>query len=111
MRQSHTAVLARNEVWEGSVATEPYEVAWASEAVFFLRALEPVEEVHRVSLDVQISPDGIHWCSHGAVLSVSGDPQVPSSVPVRDFGGWLRLVGEVPEGMSLKVIAYLALKE
>ena len=46
MRQSHTAVLERNVVWAGSFETEPYEAAWASEAVFFVRTLEsrgPVE--------------------------------------------------------------------
>lgn len=111
MRQSHTAVLARNETWTGRVATEPYEVAWASEAIFFFRVLEPVDVPDDLSLDVQISPDGLHWCDHGSVLDVGGEPQTPSFVSVHDFGGWLRLAGNVPAGTSLKVIVYLALKE
>lgn len=111
MRQSHTAVLARNETWSGSVATEPYEVAWASEAIFFLRPLERAEVPSDVTLAVQISPDGIHWCEHGARLAVDGDPLTPSSVQLRDFGGWLRLSGTLPDGLALKVVVYLSLKE
>ncbi len=39
MRESQTIVIARNEEWRGAFATEPCEVAWASEAVFFIRTL------------------------------------------------------------------------
>ena len=111
MRQSHTAVLARNEMWSGEVATEPYEVAWASEATFFFRPLEEVAVPTGLTLAVQISPDGLYWCDHGAVLPLTGDPKVPSFVSLRDFAGWLRLKGELPEGVSLKALAYLMLKE
>jgi hypothetical protein len=111
MRQSHTAVLARNELWRGAVATEPFEVAWASEAIFFVRVLEPVDFPPGTRLSVEISPDGMHWCDHGTSLALSGDPSRPASVTVTAFGGWLRLSGEVPEGCAAKVIAYLALKE
>jgi len=111
MRQSHTAILARNETWTGEVETEPYEVAWASEAIFFFRSLQPTALPEDLVLDVQISPDGIHWCNHGARLTLRGDPKSPSGVQVRDFGGWLRLNGELPDGLSLKVLVYLSLKE
>lgn len=111
MRQSHTAVLARNETWKGSVATEPFEAAWASEAIFFFRPLEAVAVPDDVKLSVQISPDGIHWCDHGTALALSGDPNVPSSVQVRNFGGWLRVCGELPEGLVVKALVYLSLKE
>lgn len=111
MRESHTAVLARNELWQGRVATEPYEAAWASEAIFFVRALEPASLPTDTWLQVQISPDGMRWCDHGARLRLTGDPEVPASASVERFGTWLRLAGELPTGTSLKVIAYLALKE
>ena len=39
LRRSYTAVVERNALWQGEFATEPYEAAWASEAIFFVRAL------------------------------------------------------------------------
>jgi hypothetical protein len=110
MRQSHTAVLARNEVWSGEVATEPYEVAWALEAIVFVRALERAELPSGTGVRVQISPDGMHWCDEGSMLSLSGDPEVPAFVRVGHFGGWLRLAGTLAGGSAVKVIAYLVLK-
>ena len=110
MRQSHTAVLARNETWSGEVATEPYEVAWASEAIVFLRVLEPAEVPYGVTLRVQISPDGMRWCDEGSVVALGGDPDVPTFVRVTHFGGWLRLTGSLADGVVAKVVAYLALK-
>lgn len=111
MRQSHTAVLARNEIWTASFETEPYEVAWASEAMFFLRALEPaslpVDSVARV----QVSPDGIHWCDEGTFVPLPTSPKVPTFARVRRFGGWLRLVGGITAGGSVNIVAYLTLKE
>ena len=40
LRRSYTAVVERNREWRGLFATEPYEAAWASEAIFFIRALD-----------------------------------------------------------------------
>ena len=111
MRQSHTAVIARNELWTGAVETEPYEVAWATEATFFFRALAAVDIPEVVTLKVQISPDGLYWCDHGSELRLSGDPQRPSFIALRDFAGWLRVAGELPEGVSVKALLYLMLKE
>lgn len=111
MRQSHTAVIARNEVWEGEVATEPYEVAWASEAIFFLRLLDGSPAPSLVELSVQVSPDGLYWCDHGAKLRLTAGSEGPEHVGVKVFGGWLRLSGTLPSDTRIKVITYLALKE
>lgn len=111
MRQSHTAVLARDELWEGPFATEPYEVAWAREATFFLRVLDPYPDGGGVEARVQISPDGMRWCEEGTTLTLPTDPDTPTFARVRHFGGWLRLCGSVPEGAGARVIAYLVLKE
>ena len=35
-----TAVVARNEIWTGDAATEPYEAGWAKEAIPHLMAGE-----------------------------------------------------------------------
>ena len=53
MRQSHTAVVERNQLWEGDFATEPYEVGWSHEAIFFVQILR-AEETPIVSARVQI---------------------------------------------------------
>lgn len=111
MRQSHTAVLARNERWEGAFETEPYETAWASEAIFFVRILHRTEGVTSARVRVQVSPDGVHWCDEGTVLELSEDPEVPAFARIRHFGGWLRLTGEMPAGVAPKVLVYLSLKE
>jgi len=110
MRQSYTAVIERNEVWQGSFATEPYEVAWAGEAIFFVRALAMEEINGSVSAQVQISPDGIHWCEEGSQLFLPAEPGL-TFCRVSHFGGWLRLAGQLPDGVTMKVIVYLSLKE
>jgi hypothetical protein len=110
MRQSYTAVIERNVEWQGDFATEPYEAAWASEAIFFVRALEVAGKVVAARpARVQISPDGMHWCNEGSALLLPDEPGV-TFCRVSHFGGWLRLVGELPEGARLKVIVYLSLK-
>jgi len=111
MRNAYTAVIARGELWEGSVQTEPYEAAWAAEAVFFVRVLEVTGQGNSAAVArVQISPDGMHWVDEGATLMIS--PQVESLdfARVTNFGGWLRLAVTVPEGQGVKVVATLALK-
>ena len=55
MQQSHTAVVERNTLWEGEFVTEPYEVGWSHEAIFFVRILR-AEERPTVKARVQISP-------------------------------------------------------
>lgn len=110
IRESYTAVVERNRVWTGSFATEPYEAAWASEAIFFVRTLEASGMPDPVQARVQISPDGMRWCDEGMLLSLPGEPDGLAFVRVSHFGGWLRLAGELPAGAQLKIIVYLALK-
>ncbi len=110
MRQSHTAVVERNQLWEGDFATEPYEVGWSHEAIFFVRILR-AEESPTVSARVQISPDGIHWCDEGSRLNfvVQHALDKPSFVRVSHYGGWLRLAGTVKDG-RVWALVHLALK-
>lgn len=110
MRESQTIVLERNTLWEGAFATEPCEVAWASEAIFFIRTLEVDGVQPSDAASVQLSPDGIHWCDEGDIIRL---PMVADLTyhRVSCFGGWLRLSGVLPPGARMKVIVYLALKE
>ncbi|GIV79200.1 hypothetical protein FKZ61_005650 [Litorilinea aerophila] len=111
MRQSHTAVVARNEEWQGEFALEPYEAAWATEALYFVRALAASGPLADATARVQISPDGIHWCDEGTQLPLPSQEEELTFCRVRHFGGWLRAVGTLPDGARLKVMVYLVLKE
>ena len=110
MRQSHTAVVERNQIWEGDFATEPYEAGWSHEAIFFVQILR-AEESPIVSARVQISPDGIHWCDEGSRLNFVAQHALdkPSFVRVSHYGGWLRLAGTVENG-RVWALVHLALK-
>jgi hypothetical protein len=109
MNESYTAVVARNDEWSSDFATEPYETAWATEAIFFVRVLQSEGLSTHVIANVQISPDGMHWVNEGSTMDISTREAV-SMVKVAHFGGWLRLAGTTPAGTKLKVMAYLALK-
>jgi len=110
MRQSHTAVLELEVPWSGRFETEPYEAAWASEAIFFVRVVESSGAVETAEARVQISPDGMRWCDEGTRFGlVDGEAEVTFG-RVANFGTYLRLVGALPEGGSMKVTVYLALK-
>jgi len=109
MQESHTAVIERNITWQGPFATEPYETAWASEAIFFVRTLAAEQLPPGTVARVQISPDGMHWCDEGSTLTLPTSAGI-GFARVRHFGGWLRLVGEVPAGANVTVIVYLVLK-
>ena len=110
MRQSQTAVLERNVTWTDDFKTEPYETSWAGEALFFVRALEVDDLPTGAAAKVQISPDGMHWCDEGSKLILPQANDV-AFCRVSHFGGWLRLMGQLPDGALMKVIVYLSLKE
>jgi hypothetical protein len=110
MRQSFTAVVERNVTWQGDFALEPYEAAWATEAIYFVRVLEATGIPQDALARVQISPDGIHWCDEGTSVPLASAAGV-TFARVSHFGGWLRLVGKLPDGAKLTVIVYLTLKE
>lgn len=111
MRQNHTAVVERNVTWQGAFETEPYEAAWASEAIFFVRTLKASGGVSAADVRVQISPDGLHWCDEGSAVSLCDETDGVTFVRVRHFGTFLRLVGTLPNGAEATVIVYLSLKE
>ena len=111
MRKSFTAVVSRNETYKDILETEPYECAWAGEARWFVRVLKTEGSASRLELHSQISPDGLFWCDgEEAALTVAGEGLY--TLPVRNFGGWLRLRGKVTgKDASFKVIIYIVLKE
>jgi len=110
MRNFYTANLDTYLDIEKEYATEPYEAAWASEALFFIRVDKAPKDAKGFSAAVQISVDGITWVDEGAHFeNVSGEGDY--FVRVRHFGGWLRLKGTLPEDEKYTVTTYLVLKE
>ncbi|MCY7308577.1 MAG: hypothetical protein LH632_21070 [Rhodoferax sp.] len=111
IRNAYTAVLARGDIWEGVVCTEPYEAAWAAEAVFFVHVMEVTQGAGGVALaQVQISPDGLRWVNEGASMDIQAQKDALCFARVANFGGWLRLQVSVPQGIGIEVVATLALK-
>ena len=109
VRQSYTAIVERNQEFAGTFTTEPYECGWAGEAIFYVRKLDTQGEVSGTPVQVQISPDGMRWCDEGTTLTLT-DREV-DFCKVKHFGNWLRLQGDLPQGVLLKVIVALCLKE
>ncbi len=109
LRESHSAIVARNEVWRGSIATEPYEAGWAAEAIVFVRALEIVGMAGGEAR-VQISPDGMRWADEGTRFPLPTAADAVTFGRVREFGAWLRIAAELPEGATIKALVTISLK-
>jgi hypothetical protein len=112
MHHSMTAVLERDGITGPNYVTEPYEVAWAREARWFLRVLDLPAGVQRVDCTVQVSPDGLYWCDlDEATTTVDGAGVCTWTT--REFGGWLRLRATVHgdnADTQVPTLIYLALK-
>ncbi|HEY9290615.1 MAG TPA: hypothetical protein VIP98_04970 [Microlunatus sp.] len=108
MRESQTAVLERGVLLQDQVQTEPFEVAWAGEARWFVQFLS--EDDGQVKITVQVSPDGLAWVDHEQP-AVTGPTSGLITVGVNQLGHWLRLVVEREGGSEPPLTRiYLALK-
>jgi hypothetical protein len=108
-RASVTSVVERNQRWDGHFETEPWESAWATEGIFFIRALAADLSTGSTAR-VQISPDGMHWVDEGTEIELPTMQDQVTFGKIGHFGGWLRLVGDLPDGAGVTVIVYLSLK-
>ncbi len=106
LRRSLTAVLEKSSTFDADFQTEPYEVAWASEARWFVRAFE-IEG--RLSIAPEISPDGLEWCAEPGWPTLEIDAPGLYSFPLRDFAHWLRLSARLEGEVRVQIL--LALKE
>jgi hypothetical protein len=110
IRRSHTAVLEKNSTFTSDFATEPYEVAWATEARWFIRLFECEGNQPDLHLQVQVSPDGLEWCNVPGELTL--DRPGLYTLVVAQFGHWLRLNGTLHgEDVRIRTQILLALKE
>ncbi|WP_210418104.1 hypothetical protein [Ruania zhangjianzhongii] len=108
VNESLTVLIERNTEFASEFATEPYEVAWAREARWFVVLDEPPNGVE-FRLETEISPDGLDWCPLEDVQPHVAGSRV-TSWSVRDFGGWLRVRGSVAGQGQVKGSIFLALK-
>lgn len=111
MRQFYTVVLERMQRYSGEFQTEPYETAWAGEALFFIRIHEMTGEKAVLNSRVQVSVDGIEWIDEGTSFPPI-DSEGSYFIRVSHFGGWLRLANEVGgKNGEAKLTIQLVLKE
>ena len=111
MRQSQSAILERGVDLAGVHETEPFEVAWAGEARWYVQFLRPAPGT-RVEFRVQISPDGINWIDHEGMAPLESEAVGFLSIPVEGFGHWLRLRSEQTSGAEAPMLRItLQLKE
>lgn len=106
MRESHTAIVERHVRLPSQHRTEPYECGWAAEAIFFVYLTDPSGA--DIGVRAEISADGQRWVGteDHAVLSAG---QTGLALPVRHFGGWLRLAVD-GSSTNPELDIYLALK-
>ena len=108
---SVAAVVCRNETWRGQAATEPYECAWAREAIIFVRALKPPRLPQGgMHARVQISPDGMNWVDEGTLVPLPDTKGTLTFARPGPFGGWLRVAADLPEGTEITLLVTLHLK-
>lgn len=111
MRQFQTSTLEQRKLVDGDFETHPLEVAWASEAIFFVDAQQMTQNEHPLLLHVQLSVDGVNWLDEGTTFEPIRD-NVSAFRRVSHFGGWLRLVGRLAGGTGrFKVTIHLVVKE
>jgi hypothetical protein len=109
LRENITAILARNETWEGHAATEPYEAGWAVEAIVFIRALKhPVGP--QPTGRVQISADGMTWADEGTVVDLPRAEGDLRFAKLRHFGNWIRIATDFPDGSRSCLLVTIHLK-
>lgn len=108
MRQFHTAVVERRELFSEEFATQPHEAGWASEAIYFVRVEEVVGQ-GVLQLAVQVSVDGTRWLDEGS--AIAGVTEASDHfLRVGHFGGWLRLRGGTEGGAGFRLTVHLVLK-
>lgn len=87
MLTSATTLVERRAVVTAGFGTHPYEAAWASEALFFVRTEGPHPQL---AIQPQVSPDGVDWLDRGDPVTLRADQDL-IDVEMARFGTWIRL--------------------
>jgi hypothetical protein len=104
-----TAIVARNEIWMGKSASEPYEAGWAKEAIVFVRALkQPKGTLPKAR--IEISADGMHWCPEGSEFALPAAENAVTFQRLGHFGNFLRVAVDLPDGAEITVLVSMHFK-
>lgn len=107
MQTSSTTTLERRVVFSGTLTTHPFEAGWATEARFFVQLRDNTSDV---TIQIQISPDGLNWLNFGDAVTHRGGEAI-SSVGVSNFGSWLRAVlVQAEPHQPVEALVHLTLK-
>jgi len=109
LRESATVVIARNEVWRGDAATEPFEAGWATEALIFVRALKPPVGA-MAQARIELSPDGMRWLPEGTAFALPTEDDAMTMARVSHFGNWLRIAADFDDGAELTLLVTMHVK-
>ena len=111
MRQFHTSHLEIKKDFTEDFQTHPYECAWATEAIFFIRVEDLSGQNPLLEAEAQISADGITWADEGTTFSPISKKGL-YYIRLRHFGGWLRLNCHISgAGSRFRLLVNIALKE
>lgn len=81
-------MMLRGRIGNQPVPLEPYEAGWASEALAFVCVHRMVGEDARLSVTLEISPDGMRWVPHSPPFELT--PAGNYRFQLAAFGNWLR---------------------
>lgn len=115
MRRTYLAPMqVFSPLYPGEFALEPFEVAWAGEAISIVY-VDEVNDGATLDLSAEISVDGNRWIDFRRAFDTIREPG-GYFLQLSHFGTWLRLAGNVtggPEDGSPAMIAhfYWDLKE
>jgi colanic acid/amylovoran biosynthesis glycosyltransferase len=59
---------------------------------------------------VELSPDGMNWVAEGTTFALPSDDSKVTCARVAQFGNWLRIRAELPEGSSVTVVVTIHVK-
>ena len=109
MRRSYLAAMqVYSPLFRGPFELEPFESAWASEAISIIYVDEALDHAE-LDLRAQISADGVRWSDLGPAFPTITDPG-GYFLQLSHFGTWLRLVGEIragPDDGSPAMVAHI----
>ncbi|MEX2569457.1 MAG: hypothetical protein WD431_26180 [Cyclobacteriaceae bacterium] len=110
MRQFLTSTVEQRKTFDSNFETHPMEVAWASEAIFFIQVEKIVSDVLAMKVYSQISVDGVFWIDEGATLDTI-TKEGRYFLRLKHFGGWLRLRCEMTDNSKANLTIHLVCKE
>jgi hypothetical protein len=110
MKQFLTSTVEQRKIFDADFETHPMEVAWASEAIFFVHVEEFFGDALELDAFPQLSVDGVNWIDEGSRFETI-TTKVHYFLRLNHFGGWLRLRCSLKNNSKVKITIHLVTKE